>query len=239
VCVCARGELSLRAHMLVAGCRPLIKRAHASCDPSAIAGGQPAVERQKQRMYSILRPPSRGRCGSIAILCASPPVLVAPCRCAPTVMPTTHAILKDDGAPWWLSLCVMCGLIRASLSVCVVVGHLSLSRSFSHHASVSFMVVLFQVVLQLPRVPSVYVFVRTCVRARAAADAAVGLSKSCFHVPLCSTLLLLGRCRASAYSSSAPAGFFSASCVKTPARHTSMGERRVGWSQFTLIVIVC
>jgi hypothetical protein len=29
------------------------------------------------------------------------------------------------------------------------------------------------------------------------------------------------------------------SCVKTPARHTSMGERRVGWSQLTLIVIVC
>ena len=61
------------------------------------------------------------------------------------------------------------------------------------------MVVLFQVVLPLPRVPGVYVFVRTCVRARAAADAAVGLSKSCLHVPLCSTLLLLGRCRASAY----------------------------------------
>jgi hypothetical protein len=93
------------------------------------------------------------------------------------------------------------------------VGHLSLLRSFSHHASVSFMVVRFQVVLPLPRVPSVYVFVRTCVRARAAADADVGLSKSCFHVPLCSTLLLLGRCRASTYSSSAPSGFFSATCV--------------------------
>jgi hypothetical protein len=38
---------------------------------------------------------------------------------------------------------------------------------------------------------------------------------------------------------SAPAGFFSASCVKTPARHTSMEKRRVGWSQFTLMVIVC
>jgi hypothetical protein len=80
---------------------------------------------------------------------------------------------------------------------------------------------------------------RVCVRARAAADAAVGLSKSCFHVPLCSTLLLLGRCRARTHSSSAPSGFFSASCVETLARHTSMGERRVGWSQFTLIVIVC
>jgi hypothetical protein len=32
---------------------------------------------------------------------------------------------------------------------------------------------------------------------------------------------------------SAPAGFFSASCVKTPARHTSMGERRVGWPVHT------
>ena len=52
-----------------------------------------------------------------------------------------------------------------------------------------------------PSVPlSVYVFVRACARARAAADAAVGLSKSCFLVPLCSTLLLLG---ASTYSSSA------------------------------------
>jgi hypothetical protein len=52
-----------------------------------------------------------------------------------------------------------------------------------------------------PSVPlSVYVFVRACVRARAAADAAVGLSKSCFLVPLCSTLLLLG---ASTFSSSA------------------------------------
>ena len=68
-----------------------------------------------------------------------------------------------------------------------------------------------QVVLQLLRVPpSVYVFVRTCVRVRAAADAAVGLSKSCFHVPLCSTLLLLSHCRASTYSSSAPSAFFSA-----------------------------
>jgi len=86
---------------------------------------------------------------------------------------------------------------------------------------ISFMVVRFQVVLPLPLVPpSVYVFVRTCVRARAAADAAVGLSKSCFHVPLCrgdvglkgtsGTLLLLGRCRASTYSSSAPSAFFSA-----------------------------
>ena len=193
-----------------------------------------------------------GKFRSIALPLQSPIQLqLPPCRCAPTVMPTTRAILEDDGcvAPWWLSLCVMRRLISASLSVCVgvVVGHLSLSRSFSHsssscpllHASVSFMVVLFQVVLPLPRVPSVYVFVRTCVRARAAADAAVGLSKSCFHVPLCSTLLLLGRCRARTHSSSAPSGFFSASCVKTPARHTSMGERRVGWSQFTLMVIVC
>jgi len=62
----------------------------------------------------------------------------------------------------------------------------------------------FQVVLPLRRVPSVYVFVRTCVRARAGAVAAVGLSQSCFHVPLCCTLLLLGRCRASTYSSNAP-----------------------------------
>jgi hypothetical protein len=108
VCVCVRARcvLSLRAHV---GGRPLIKRTHTSCDPSAIAGGQPAVERQKQHRYSILRPPTRGRCGSIAILCASPPALVAPCRCAPSVMPTTRAILEDDGcvAPWWLSLCVM------------------------------------------------------------------------------------------------------------------------------------
>jgi hypothetical protein len=53
--------------------------------------------------------------------CAPPPVRVAPCRCAPTVMPTTRAILEDDGcvAPWWLSLCVMRRLIRASLRVCV------------------------------------------------------------------------------------------------------------------------
>ena len=120
-------------------------------------------------------------------------------------------------------------------------GHLSLSRSFSHsssscpllRASVSFMVVRFQVVLTIPPVPSVYVFVRTCVRARAAADAGVGLSKSFFHVPLCSTLLLLGRCRARTHSSSASSAFFSASCVETLARHTSMGERRVGWSQLT------
>jgi len=90
VCVCVRARaptrcvLSLRAH---AGGRPLIKRAHASCDPSAIAGGQPAVERQKQHMYSILRPPTRGRCGSIAILCASPPALVAPVVLPPVVVP--------------------------------------------------------------------------------------------------------------------------------------------------------
>jgi len=80
--------------------------------------------------------------------------------------------------------------------------------------------------------------VRVCVRARAAAVAAVGLSQSCFHVPLCSTLLL-GRCRASTYSSSAPSGFFSATYVQILAPHTSNGERRVGWSQLTLIVIVC
>jgi len=121
--------------------------------------------------------------------------------------------------------------------VCVVVGHLSLSRSFSHfssscpllRASVSFMVVRFQAVLPLPRVPpSVYVFVRTCVRARAAADAAVGLSKSCFHVPLCRTLLLLGRCRASTYSSSAPSAFFSATCVPSFISHRWASDGSVG-----------
>jgi len=117
VCVCARCVLSLRAHV---GGRPLIKRTHTSCDPSAIAGGQPAVERLNQDRYSILRPPTRGRCGSIAILCISScaccPLSLCPHRHAPT-----RAILEDDGcvAPWWLSLCVMRRLISASLSVCV------------------------------------------------------------------------------------------------------------------------
>jgi hypothetical protein len=75
----------------------------------------------------------------------------------------------------------------------------------------------------------VYVFVRTCVRARAAAVAAVGLSQSCFLVPLCSTLLLLGRCHASTCSSSAPAGFFSARVLRhLPVTHRWASDGSVG-----------
>jgi len=75
----------------------------------------------------------------------------------------------------------------------------------------------------------VCVFVRTCVRARAAAVAAVGLSQSCFLVPLCSTLLLLGRCHASTCSSSAPSGFFSARVLRhLPVTHRWASDGSVG-----------
>jgi hypothetical protein len=61
------------------------------------------------------------------------------------------------------------------------------------------------------------VYLCLCVRVCARSLLQVGVSQSWFHVPLCSTILLLGRCRASTYSSSAPSGFFSATCVETKA----------------------
>jgi len=90
----------------------LTKRAHAYCDPSDFTGCQPAVKRQKQHRYSILRPPTPGRCGSIAKLCASPPALVAPCCCAPTVLPSTRAILEDD----WVRSAVVVIVVRDALT---------------------------------------------------------------------------------------------------------------------------
>ena len=57
-----------------------------------------------------------------------------------------------------------------------------------------------------------------------------------FHVPHCSTLLILGRCSASTCSLSASSAFFSAACASFPSR--VMGERRVGWSLVTLLVVL-
>jgi hypothetical protein len=97
------------------------------------------------------------------------------------------------------------------------------------------MVVRFQTVLPLPRVPpSVYVFVRTCVRARAAADAAVCLSKSCFMYRCALSTLLLRTRPLPRQHILFERPFCLLLRYLCPVVHlTSMGERRVGWSQLT------
>jgi hypothetical protein len=111
---------------------------------------------------------------------------------------TDHRIV-ECGSLW--DMCLCCGPSRT------YVDHVRFyappSPQWSFDINLSFRPLEFRVSL----------FVRTCVCAFAVAVATVGVSQSWFHVPVCSTLLLLGRCRASTYSSSAPSDFFSATCV--------------------------